>query len=263
VKANGTILRVGLDGSDLQVFAWGLRNPFGLAFGPDGRLFASDNGFDERGSRPIANAPDCLWHVRQDAWYGWPDFAAGIPVTDPRYKPTRGAAPALLLEKHPPCETPLLTRPPHTAMAKLEVARGPRFGPAGTLFVAEFGGGEPATGPTAASPAAGFGVVRVDLATKQLERFFGASEGAVGPEGWESVVTAGPRRPIDVRLSPDGEALYIVDFGAMAFFPAGAGPGAHPFPGSGVLWRVVREGAPEQAPPANLSPVPGRGRAAK
>jgi glucose/arabinose dehydrogenase len=102
VKASGTILRMRPDGSDLQVYAWGLRNPFSVRWGPDGRLYASDNGYDERGPRPIANAPDMLWHIREGAWYGWPDYAAGIPVTDPRFRSRRGPAPRFLMAAHPP-----------------------------------------------------------------------------------------------------------------------------------------------------------------
>jgi glucose/arabinose dehydrogenase len=52
VKANGTILRMDPDGSGLEVYAWGLRNPYGVAWGPDGRLHVAENGFDARGSRP-------------------------------------------------------------------------------------------------------------------------------------------------------------------------------------------------------------------
>ena len=37
-KANGTILRMNLDGSGLEVYAWGLRNPFGLVWTEDGKL---------------------------------------------------------------------------------------------------------------------------------------------------------------------------------------------------------------------------------
>src|SRR5690606_12521834 len=48
-KAGGTVLRMNPDGTDLEVFAWGLRNPFGLQWGPDGNLYAADNGFDNRG----------------------------------------------------------------------------------------------------------------------------------------------------------------------------------------------------------------------
>ena len=54
--------------------AWGLRNAYGLGFLPDGRLIATEQSADARGSRPIGNAPDALYVVEQGAWYGWPDF---------------------------------------------------------------------------------------------------------------------------------------------------------------------------------------------
>ena len=60
------------------MYAWGLRNPFGVIWGPDGILYASEDGYDERGSRPIANAPDAIWQIKREAWYGFPDYAAGI-----------------------------------------------------------------------------------------------------------------------------------------------------------------------------------------
>jgi glucose/arabinose dehydrogenase len=40
------------DGSGLEVYAWGLRNPYGVQWGPDGQLYVTDNAYDERGSRP-------------------------------------------------------------------------------------------------------------------------------------------------------------------------------------------------------------------
>jgi len=48
VKASGAILRCDADGANLEVVAWGLRNPYGLAFAPDGRLFATEHGMDNR-----------------------------------------------------------------------------------------------------------------------------------------------------------------------------------------------------------------------
>jgi len=51
VKCTGSILRCNPDGSDLEVVAWGLRNPYGLAFAPDGRLYATEHGMDDRGGR--------------------------------------------------------------------------------------------------------------------------------------------------------------------------------------------------------------------
>ena len=48
---SATILSLRPDGSDLRVYARGLRNPYGLAFQPGtGRLFASVNGRDELGT---------------------------------------------------------------------------------------------------------------------------------------------------------------------------------------------------------------------
>ena len=56
-EASGVVLRIKPDGSDLQVYAWGLRNPFGMGFDANGRLVVVDQGYDDRGVRPIANAP--------------------------------------------------------------------------------------------------------------------------------------------------------------------------------------------------------------
>jgi hypothetical protein len=41
-----------------------------------------------------------------------------------------------------------------------------------------------------------------------------------------------------VRFSPDGSALYIVDFGIMTM----SDKGASPMKGTGVIWRVTRGG---------------------
>ncbi|MDP9445144.1 MAG: hypothetical protein M3P83_12660 [Actinomycetota bacterium] len=64
---------------------------------PDGRLLAVDQGADDRGSRPIGNAPDVLFNVRLGAWCGWPDFVAAAPVTDARFAPQRGPHPSFVL----------------------------------------------------------------------------------------------------------------------------------------------------------------------
>ncbi len=67
---NGTIVRFNADGSDLEIFARGLRNPYDLAFHPlDGSLWATDNGRDDLGTE----VPDELDLVQQGKHYGWPD----------------------------------------------------------------------------------------------------------------------------------------------------------------------------------------------
>lgn len=58
IKCTSCIMSANLDGTDLQLVGWGFRNPSGLAFNDEGRLFAVVHGADERGARPIANDSD-------------------------------------------------------------------------------------------------------------------------------------------------------------------------------------------------------------
>src|ERR1043165_8934861 len=74
---SGSVLRIRPEGGEPELIAWGLRNPFGLAFLGQ-QLFVTDNGYDQRGSRPIWGAPDFLWKIEKGAWYGWPDFCGGV-----------------------------------------------------------------------------------------------------------------------------------------------------------------------------------------
>ena len=245
LKANGTILRFNPDGSQLELYAWGLRNPYGLAWSTDGRLFAADEGYDERGSRPIANAPDVLWRVDQGAWYGFPDFVAGVPVTDLRFKPQKAPAPEFLLKEHRPVPEPFLTFAPHSAVTQIDFSRNSVFGFEGQLFMAEVGDFMPITGNE--SQPVGFQVIRVDPATGYSEVFFKARPDTLGPRYMEHVTTPGPKRPVDVRFARDGNALYIADIGAIMVYPSPT-PSAHPFPGSGVIWRISREGTPPNFP---------------
>jgi len=75
--------------------AWGLRNPYGIAFTEDGKkLIVTNNGADERGSRRIANDSDKILSIDMsnssnlgNLWYGWPHFFGNAePVTDPKFK---------------------------------------------------------------------------------------------------------------------------------------------------------------------------------
>src|SRR5207249_2585524 len=72
-KLDGTIVRSRLDGSDLTVFARGMRNPFDCAFGPDAQLFCTDNDIGYGHSQELN-------HVVQGGHYGHPYFQEGGPL---------------------------------------------------------------------------------------------------------------------------------------------------------------------------------------
>lgn len=229
LMANGVLYRVRLDGSGLEVVADGLRNVFGLGFSPEGRLLAINHGFDGRGNRPIEGDWDSVWEVVRGGWYGWPDFASGLPVTDPRFRPTGQPQPRFLLQEHPPLAgQPLLRLEHHSASMKFDFA--PReFGFGGQMFIAQFGHGLPMTGdPRHAREMPGFRVVRANLASGQVRDFY--VNRRPGPGG------AWPERPIDVKFCPRDRCLYLVDFGVLEAVPGNFIPHA----GTGALWRIRR-----------------------
>lgn len=218
LPCTAAVLSCARDGSDLQLEAWGIRNAYGLGFLPDGRLIALDQGADDRGSRPLGNVPDLLFEVRRGRWYGWPDFIGDIPVTDPRFRPTRGPAPDFVLAHHdrlPPRTPALLHFPLNAAATKFDVIPSGRW--RGHLVVALFGDEKPMTAPP--GPKVGRGLARVDPADWSLHP-----------------IAAGPfSRPIDVRFDPRDGALHVLDFGQ---FEMAAGRRVEARAGSGELWRL-------------------------
>src|SRR5262249_19000318 len=152
------------------------------------------------------NAADNIWVVEEGSWYGWPDYSSGIPVTDPRFRPAEKPAPRFLLKEHLPVPTPFLTLPPHVGVGKVDFSpAGAPFGHAGEVFVAEVGDMAPITGQV--DEPQGFQVVRIPLQgeggqARKAETFLAAKPGALGPRHLEHALTAGPRRPVDVRFSP-------------------------------------------------------------
>ena len=102
VPCSGAIMRVHLEGGQPELVAWGFRNPYGMAWGPDGELYVTENQYDVRGSRPVFGTGDLLWRIVPGTWYGWPDFFAGRPIHEdewfaPPFKPQS----ELLLAQHP------------------------------------------------------------------------------------------------------------------------------------------------------------------
>lgn len=234
VPCSGAVMRLPLAGGRPELVAWGFRNPFGLAFDPAGRLYVTDNMYDDRGSRPIFGTGDLFWRVEPGLWYGWPDFHGGRPLNAGRTYAVPGkAAPRFLLARHPnPPPRPVAVLGVHASADGFDFSRNPAFGYVGEAFIAEFGDLAPVVGKVLEP--VGFKVVRVDPKTGAIHDFAVNKGKLNGPAS--RVGGAGLERPVAARFAPDGKALYIVDFGVMLEH----GKQSQPFGGTGALWRITK-----------------------
>ena len=187
------ILVANPDGTDLRVYAWGIRNPVGMAVSPQtGELWASVNERDKLGDNL---PPDYITHVQEGGFYGWLWYYIG-PHQDPRHA-----------GKHPELRdkviVPDVLLEPHNASLEMTFYEGEQF-PAeyrGDIFAAEHGSWN-------RSVRTGYEVIRVRQkdghATGEYEDFL---TGFVTPAGdaWG--------RPVGVAVAPDGSLLVTDDGG--------------------------------------------------
>jgi hypothetical protein len=240
------IVRARPDGSDPELIAWGIRNPFGMAFGEGGELYVADNDMEEKGDRAVAEDPDRVWQVRNAQrpfgtvnvpdWYGFPDICAdGLPAWHESHLPRRGQPAKPLLEDPPPwAGPPVYTCQPHTGLGKLDVCKSDAFGHRGHVFLCQFGTYAPLNTDRPEALNRGFKVVRIDAKTGQIEPFLRNRQ--PGP-ATANPGTGGLERPVDCKFARDGRSLYVLDFGVntTTTYTAIA------FARTGVIWRVTRK----------------------
>ena len=224
-RANGSILRANPDGSELELVAWGLRNPFRIQFDRHHQLYCANHGMDVRGSRPVAEAPDEFHIIRHGNWYGWPDYSGSIPVTDSRFKPEGKQQPTFLLASHPmkPPE-PVITFPPHSATMGFQFNDNPHFGQINEVYIAEFGSEFPRTGGKP-MPNIGHRVSIINIESRTIRTF------AINKTRKPASETGGGgfERPIDITFGNNNE-MYVTDFGIL-----------NQLPNTGVIWKITRD----------------------
>jgi glucose/arabinose dehydrogenase len=237
VPCNGAVLKVNPDGSGLEWVAWGFRNPYGIVQAPDGPPFygqflISNNGPDVRGSRPIENAGDNLFILVPGGFYGWPDWFDGQPSTEPRFHPKEDPAgvPPLLAKLPSEVIHPLAMFPKGVSADGMAFSTKSGFGYVGDIFIGIWG-------------PIGFGVVQKEIPGYNVMRV----HPLIGPnnllQGMQTTVFAGNvkngpssitksggfEHPIDVKFSPDGSALYVLDYGIRGGEK------------SGLLWKITKK----------------------
>ncbi len=197
-KNRADVLAFNPDGSNMQVYAYGIRNCVGLGVNPlTGELWCSTNERDGLGDNLV---PDYITPVQEGGFYGWPWWYLG-GNQDPRHK-----------GKHPELKdkviTPDVLLNPHNASLGITFYDGKQF-PAeyqGDLFASEHGSWNRAV-------RVGYELIRVPL--HQTGRASGEYEdfmtGFVVDNGnvWG--------RPVGVTTAPDG-SLLVTDDGSNSIW---------------------------------------------
>jgi len=232
IRASGSVLKSNLDGSELELVAWGFRNPFIVKHDLFNRFFVTNQGYESRGSRPIANAPDVISVIIPGTWYGFPDYAGGELVTLPKFAPVGAPQPELLFTNHPSVPPmPFAIFPPYSNIMGLDYNSNPDFGIINDMYIAEFGSTErDMNGGEEERSRTGYRVTKVDMFTGDVASF------AVNKSGFPAYIEQGGgfSRPTDVAFGPDG-AMYVTDYGIATQ----EAPYSY-VPSTGVIWRISK-----------------------
>jgi glucose/arabinose dehydrogenase len=208
-KNRADILQFNPDGSDMRVYAYGIRNAGGgLAVHPKtGELWCSVNERDGLGDNLV---PDYITHVQEGGFYGWPWWYIGAHQ-DPRHN-----------GKHPELKdkaiVPDVLLQPHNASLQLTFYEGSQFPTEyrGDIFASEHGSWN-------RSVRAGYEVIRVPM--HQTGRASGEYEDFVTGFVVDNSHVWG--RPVGITVAPDGSLLITDD-------------------GSNSIWRVSYTGGKAQ-----------------
>ena len=198
-KDRADILEFNPDGSDMRVYAYGIRNAGGgLAINPaSGELWCSVNERDGLGDNLV---PDYITHVEDGGFYGWPWWYIGNHQ-DPRHE-----------GKHPELRdkviVPDVLLQPHNASLEMTFYDGKQF-PAeyrGDIFASEHGSWN-------RSVRSGYEVIRVPM--HQTSRASGDYEDFVTGFVVDNGHVWG--RPVGVTVVQDG-SLLVTDDGSNSIW---------------------------------------------
>jgi glucose/arabinose dehydrogenase len=189
-----SIMRMSSDGSELEVFASGIRNTVGFDWHPITKeLWLTDNGRDWLGDNL---PPDELNHApHKGLHFGFP-YCYGKNVPDPEFGKARDC------DKFEPCAQAL---GPHVAALGMRFYNGAMFPPRyrGQIFIAEHGSWN-------RSVPIGYRITLVSLDENRPVKYEAFAE------GWLQGMTAWGR-PVDVQVIEDGSLLISDDKAGLVY----------------------------------------------
>ncbi|KMT22712.1 hypothetical protein [Clostridium cylindrosporum] len=143
--SNASIIRANKDGSYVEMFAFGIRNPKNMINLSDGSVLVTVQGMENRGSRPIANGKDYIYKLGKGEYAGWPDFEGGEEVTNRKFR-VEGKNQPLPLTYYVKGEVakPLITFGESGRIGYMDISKDEDFGFKGQLLVPFAKGGKEA-----------------------------------------------------------------------------------------------------------------------
>lgn len=190
----GQIWRVNEDGSELETYAYGVRNTVGFTWHPETNdLWFTDNGRDMMGD----NVPPCeLNHAPQAGMhFGYP-FCHGSDVPDPDFGEGRNCADYV---------APAQELGPHVAPLGVKFYTGEMFPPEyhGQVFIAEHGSWN-------RSKKIGYRIMMVSLEDGMPESYKPFAQGWLKGQKISG-------RPVDLLVMPDGSMLVSDDHADVVY----------------------------------------------
>lgn len=256
-RPTAAIYSVALSGGGLKVEAHGIRYPRGLAFNEFANLYATNQGMELRGTRPVKDDPDAVLRIVSGTWYGWPDYSTTLEeITAPRYQ----ADLAMLIKTGYPELSFLIDHdasnllqpsryrkellrgvfPSLSGASKMDfvTSQGAFSQYAGQVIVALWGDRAPfATSGQKLLGPVGRKLVRVDVEKKTTEDFIRNTR-STGTNYRGSAARFALQRPIDVKFDLSSSALYIVDMGQVQIKDGRESPVV----GTGKILRLIPSG---------------------
>lgn len=227
---SSTILRFHPTNGFVDIFATGLRNPYGLAFHAGGSLFGTENGAGPDSAWNCDEAVDELNWIRPAGNYGFPYCHGDGDCADVSATCTPAPCGAGDCQQLGGCDLsmtpPTLKLDPHSSSNGLCFGAGFTGFDGNDLFIAQFGQQE-----SVEECYSNFGhkIVRSRL----------SKNGVNWNAGPATDFVTGLARPLDVTVGPDG-SLYVCDFVTS------------------TIWRVVRTAGvavPEVERPNRTTPM--------